>query len=322
MAVAGNADPMLGYLTTSFRDHPRLRGRSGSQMTSAMQRRLQELDVSDASGSADATARLFAIYAKAGGDSRTTTSLLEEGRRTLGDLRQRGFDLGHGCDSVCAPPPSVDARLEAIYEHARRALYAGLAEAALENASPGHVRVRTTAADREDYLAHPPAGERLRSADADAVTRLYPSRRPRVQFVISDGLNADAVNEQLRLLLPPLRRRLAEAGQHVGEVDVVVQNGRVRAGYHVGALVNALTIVHFIGERPGTGLNTLSAYLTYGLDGAGQFRWRPDLDHSLTTAICGINERGLRPAQAVDAIAQVVHRMLDERRSGVSLHKT
>src|SRR4029079_10925696 len=28
MAVAGNADPMLGYLTTSFREHPRLRSRN------------------------------------------------------------------------------------------------------------------------------------------------------------------------------------------------------------------------------------------------------------------------------------------------------
>ena len=29
MSVAGNADPMLGYLTTSFREHPRLRSLVG-----------------------------------------------------------------------------------------------------------------------------------------------------------------------------------------------------------------------------------------------------------------------------------------------------
>ncbi len=321
MAVAGNADPMLGYLTTSFRDHPRMRRRYGSQMTSAMQRRLREMDVRDADGRPDATARLFALYAKAGGDSRTAASLAEEGRRTLEDLQRRGFDLGYSCGTDCAPPAAVDARLEAIYEHARRALYAALADAAVDHSSPRYVRVRTTAADREDYLAHPPAGERLRPEDADVLSRAYPSRRPQVQLVISDGLNADAVNEQLRLLLPPLRRRLIEAGHHVGEVDVVVQNGRVRAGYHIGGLVEALSVVHFIGERPGTGLNTMSAYLTYGRDAAGQSRWRSDLDHSATTAICGINERGLRPAHAVDAIASTVRRMLDERRSGIALHR-
>src|SRR5215467_4980072 len=61
MGVAGNADPMLGYMTTSFREHPRLRRQSGRQITSAMQKRLVELS----SRSADA---LYAAYHKAGGD--------------------------------------------------------------------------------------------------------------------------------------------------------------------------------------------------------------------------------------------------------------
>ena len=85
--------------------------------------------------------------------------------------------------------------------------------------------------------------------------------------MISDGLNANAVNENLRAVLPPLRRELAAAGLHAGDVDVVIHNGRVRAGYHVGRLTGADAIIHLIGERPGTGLDTMSAYLTYGRDG-------------------------------------------------------
>ena len=109
---------------------------------------------------------------------------------------------------------------------------------------------------------------------------------------MSDGLNANALNENLRAVLPPLRNELAAAGIHVSEVDVVIQNGRVRAGYHVGALLDAGAVVHFIGERPGTGLDTLSAYLTYGRDRAGLSRWSPDLDHAATTAVCGIHRLG------------------------------
>ena len=45
MAVAGNADPMLGYLTTSFREHPRLRRQVQRQMTSTMASRLAGLGV-------------------------------------------------------------------------------------------------------------------------------------------------------------------------------------------------------------------------------------------------------------------------------------
>ncbi|MGH6636635.1 MAG: ethanolamine ammonia-lyase subunit EutB [Gammaproteobacteria bacterium] len=45
MAVAGNADPMLGYLTTSFREHPELRRRNRRRITSSMQQRLSALGV-------------------------------------------------------------------------------------------------------------------------------------------------------------------------------------------------------------------------------------------------------------------------------------
>ena len=50
MAVAGNADPMLGYMTTSFREHPRLRRQTGRQIASAMQKRLIELSAMTESG--------------------------------------------------------------------------------------------------------------------------------------------------------------------------------------------------------------------------------------------------------------------------------
>ena len=87
-----------------------------------------------------------------------------------------------------------------------------------------------------------------------------------------------------------MRRELAAAGIHTGSVDVVIHNGRVRAGYHVGAIVDADVVVHFIGERPGTGLDTLSAYLTYGRDVAGRSRWSSALDHA-NTAVCGIHRK-------------------------------
>lgn len=322
MAVAGNADPMLGYLTTSFREHPRLRRRYRRRVTSVMHRRLDLLDVNEVDGRGErtTTANLYAMYAQAGGDHRTLASLADEGQRALDELCERGCDLGYGCGEDGDPPPAVDRRLESIYRHARQALYARLEEHVIADASPHHIRVRTRAMDREEYLARPWSGARLRDQDARLVAGCYPSRRPQVQIVVSDGLNANAVHEQLRMLLPPLRRLLQNAGCHVGETDVVIDNGRVRAGYHVGEMVDATTIVHIIGERPGTGLNTVSAYLTYGRDAAGQSRWNADLDHSCTTAVCGIHLRGKPPAAAAEEIARVVRSMIEQRRSGIALH--
>ena len=315
MAVAGNADPMLGYMTTSFREHPALRRRAGRRMTSAMDERLTALGAlgpgSEPRPGSATVARLYAAYARNAGDRRPMSLLEDEALRQLGELRDRGLDLA--IDAADA-----DARLERIYVHARRALYASLDEGVVRDASPRHVRVRTAAASRDEYLAQPPLGERLREDAVRTIATLYP-RPPQVQVVVSDGLNADAINEQLRALLPALRRLLGDAGCHVGETDVVVQNGRVRAGYEIGGLTGAVVVVHIVGERPGTGLNTASAYVTYGRDEGGQPRWTRELDHSATTAICGIHPKGKPPEAAAEEIARTVARTIQQCRSGVGL---
>ena len=316
MSVAGNADPMLGYLTTSFREHPRLRQRAGRQMTTAMSERLQALGVPmgvSATRRSDAAAALYAAYARAGGDRRSASSLEDEGRMRLHTMRERGLDLG------IDEPDEAEKRLEAIYVHARAALYATLDDHVIADSTSRAVRVRSTATSRDHYLSHPPAGERLRDDDTRALMSRYSSIRPEVLLVVSDGLNANAANEQLRLLLPDLRRALSDAGRRVGEMDVVVQNGRVRAGYEIGGVIGAAVVVHIIGERPGTGLNTLSAYITYGRDEAGESRWSRSLDHSATTAVCGIHPRGKPPQAAAAEVARLVTQIVALRRSGVGL---
>jgi ethanolamine ammonia-lyase large subunit len=303
MAVAGNADPMLGYLTTSFREHPALRARVRRQTTFEMQQRLIALGALDSDGApkpgAETVVRLASI-------------LGIDGRRQVRILQERGFDIG-------LQPAQADARLNAIYGHARQALYATINDAVVRDASAQNLRVRTAATNRDDYLAHPQAGERLRGDDVRAVAALSRGRYPQVQIVVSDGLNANAINEQLRALLPAVRGLLSARGWHVGETDVVVQNGRVRVGYEIGGLVSADVVVHIIGERPGTGLNTMSAYLTYGRDPAGQLRWSRELNHAATTAICGIHPKGKPPHDAAAEIARSVDRIFDQCKSGVAL---
>jgi ethanolamine ammonia-lyase large subunit len=96
MAVAGNADPMLGYLTTSFREHPALRRIAGRTTAGAMRGRLAALGVPDAEAAptTDVIAGLSARYARAGGDRRSTAALEAEARRELGALQESGWDLG------------------------------------------------------------------------------------------------------------------------------------------------------------------------------------------------------------------------------------
>ncbi len=292
-------------------------------MTTAMSRRLADLGVLDASGEprtqSQSIANLYATYCKAGGDRRNHYSLRSEASKKIERLQRADFDLGHGVGVNYPQPRESEARIQRIYNHARRALYAQIDAVVCSDVSPRPVAVCTHATSREEYLTNPLSGESIRAGDADTLLKMYPSRRPQIQIVISDGLNANAINANLRLLLPPLRQALQALGFHVGDCDVVIENGRVRAGYHVGELLDIDVVIHLIGERPGTGIDTLSAYLTYGRDRNGQSRWSPGLDHSFTTAVCGIHRLGKPPQSAVAEIAQVVKRIFAERRSGVAL---
>jgi ethanolamine ammonia-lyase large subunit len=315
MAVAGNADPMLGYLTTSFREHPQLRQAVGRRTTESMQSRLTDLGVQDERGQpvpgSSSVARLYSTYARAGGDSRSSVTLEEEAMARLHELRERGFDLSLS-DAESA------ARIDRIYSNARAALYADLEDSVVRDACPHAIRVRTTASSREHYLAAPEAGERIRPDDLRQLEEIG-RQAPEVLLVISDGLNPHAVNEQLRAVVPLLRRVINDQGHHLADTVIVVRNGRVRAGYEIGGRANAMAVIHLIGERPGTGLNMLSAYITYGRDAAGASRWAPTLDHSATTAICGIHPKGKPPGIAAVEIATTTHRILESRRSGVLL---
>jgi len=322
MAIAGGADPMLGYMTTPFREHPRLREISGKRVTSKMSARLGELGIMDSSGELrDAhlgAAELYAMYQRASGDSRTRGSLVAEGAQKISNLQQRGFDIGYEVTSEL----TSRTRMQAIYSHARQSLYARLDDGVINQVCPNHIRVRTVSRDRDEYISRPATGETIHPSYEEALRSLFATKRPQVQIIVSDGLNANAVNENVRELLPALRAMLMVTGLKVASREVVIDNGRVRAGYRAAELLGPDILVHLIGERPGTGLNTLSAYLTYGRDPDGHLRWSSNLDHSVTTAVCGINRRGRPPVSAAREICDLVKRIAESRHSGVNLHRS
>ena len=167
MAVAGNADPMLGYLTTSFREHPPLRRVAGGTTADAMRGRLAALGVpAGAAATPDVIAGLSARYARAGGDRRSSVALEAEARRELGALQDSGWDLGLA-DTVRA-----EARVDAIYEHARAALYAVIDDAVVREPPPARCAVRTAAVEP----GRVPGVSRLRASGC-ATRTPAPSRR-------------------------------------------------------------------------------------------------------------------------------------------------
>jgi ethanolamine ammonia-lyase large subunit len=322
MALPTRNDPMLSYLTTSFQDHVRLRERFGYRVDDRMWAFFQQLGVIDSEGRP--TARfgdprwVYAEYRKRKGDLRSEAELLADAEQQMEQVRARSVPLAVGRGQhTWDVEPELERQVRGHYEDAKQGIWTELSPAFLETI-PDAVMLRTQAMDRRDYILHPVSGERL---DADSV-RVVEALRQRwatqwdVQIVLSDGLDARSLMDEGHLapFLETLRHELEAANYRVAPEHLVVRYGRVRAGYQVGELLfsdaadgMARALVHVVGERPGSGHHSFSAYLTApaGRVWAGQGR---PVDHDITRVIAGISDSSVRP----DAAAREAVRILGE----------
>lgn len=127
-AIAGNADPLLGHLTTSFRQHPALRIAQNKRIASAMYRRLDEFGVINGggqpAGNSLTTAKLYSQFAQAGGNANSHETLQSEALKKLERLKQQGLDLGYGHLPDYSAPKEIERNLQALYEQAGRGMHA------------------------------------------------------------------------------------------------------------------------------------------------------------------------------------------------------
>jgi ethanolamine ammonia-lyase large subunit len=311
MALPTKIDPMLGYLTTGFQDHVRLREAFGYKVDDRMWAFFRELGVIDGRGRptehfGDPT-WIYLKYRRCKGDSRADDEIVADGRRQIEAVRGHGVFIasGHG-DRPWDPEPGLDEAVRRIYADAKRSIWAELPPA-FHKRIPEGVHLETRSADRSDYILHPQSGERLsgRSLELLRGLRVRHAAAYDVQIVVSDGLNALAIADdgQLGPFLGLLRERLTHGGYRTSPETLVVTSGRVRAGYRIGEMLfgglpNHRGILHIIGERPGTGHHTFSVYITappgsvWGQDGR--------VDHNITKVVSGIALTALPPAQGVN----------------------
>ncbi|MFH1300549.1 MAG: ethanolamine ammonia-lyase light chain EutC [Planctomycetota bacterium] len=176
--------------------------------------------------------------------------------------------------------------------------------------------VMTRSTDRLEYILHPTSGEQLSQTSAEKIRQLRHgyAEQFNVQIVISDGLNALSIMDEghLEPFLTELRQQLQATGYASAERNIVVQSGRVRAGYRIGELLfgglsGNRAILHIIGERPGTGHHTFSVYMT---SPPGSVWLQPgQVDHNITKVVSGIAATALKPNKAAHDTVRILQQM-------------
>lgn len=161
--------------------------------------------------------------------------------------------------------------------------------------------LHSNAKDRVEYLRRPDKGRRLNSESAEIVQR---SQKCSLAVVVADGLSALAVHRHAAALLQKLNLDAYPI--------LIVQQGRVAIGDHIGSLLCADLSIVLIGERPGLSTpDSLGVYLT----------WKPGLTRTDAERNCvsNIHEQGLSYEAAAHKLLFLISEMQRRKLSGVQL---
>jgi ethanolamine ammonia-lyase large subunit len=321
MALPTRIDPMLGYLTTGYHDHVRIREKFGYRVNDAMWDFYKRLGVIDPQGQPTEhfgdPAWVYLAYCRRRSDERSDEEILAEAKDRIAQVRQRGVFISEGyAESPSELPKDLDLHIHRIYDDAKKCIWAELPEG-FETTIQGAIPIQTLSLNRNDYILHPVTGEQLHPDSVRKLERLKDQHADRYDtvLVLSDGLNAlaNSSSQQAKELIDHLRNELAKDGKKLAPEVLVIRSGRVRAGYRIGERMfrsreGRLQILHIVGERPGSGHRTLSIYITsaQGEDWSVESR----VDHNITRVVSGIAHTALEPSLGAQAAARILRTMV------------
>ncbi|WP_200975207.1 ethanolamine ammonia-lyase subunit EutB [Echinicola sp. 20G] len=308
MALPTKNDPMLSYLTTSFSDHVRVREKFGYKVNDAMWDFFKRIGVIGSDNQPTVhfgdPVWVYYQYCLAKGDLRSREEIYADGKRTIVAIRERGVPIAEGYgENIWELEPQLANQVVSLYEDAKVSLWTEMPDSFVKGI-PAAIPIITLSKDRKDYVYHPESGEELSKkalAQLGSLKSSWDKNVPNVQIVISDGLNARALMDQghLDAFLKQLKQDLAVSGYQVADQNIVIRHGRVRAGYACGEVLfgeqddTCKSILHIIGERPGSGHHNFSVYLT----AAKSNTWakKGEVDHNISRVVSGISDTALKP---------------------------
>lgn len=170
--------------------------------------------------------------------------------------------------------------------------------------------LQTRCSSREEYLLRPDLG-REPDEEAKRYLREEAVHGADVGLFVSDGLSARALMTNYDDLVPSIQTGLEVAGLTMGSL-FFVRFGRVAVEDWVSEITGCTVSIVLIGERPGLGGGeSLSVYMAYGAT--------VGMEESRRTVISNIHPNGTPAVEAGAQTADLVVKMLEQRRSGVGL---
>ncbi len=212
-------------------------------------------------------------------------------------------DLGRVGDSV---PTGALLEFRLAHAKARDAVHQPLDSRSLiqEFAGAGWQSIVLTsqARTREEYLLRPDLGRRLSQPSYNRLIA-EPLEIP-LLFCVADGLSASAVHRHAAHLL----KELNPATHPI----ILIEQGRVAIGDHIGELVNAELCVLLIGERPGlSSPDSLGVYITY--------HPKPGRTDAERNCVSNIHDQGLSYQSAAAKIHYLIQEARLRKLTGVDL---
>ncbi|MFT6113093.1 MAG: ethanolamine ammonia-lyase small subunit [Oleispira sp.] len=183
------------------------------------------------------------------------------------------------------------------------------------------LNVHSQVNDRSQYLQRPDLGRRLNDDSIELLKESTASSNDPydLAIVIVDGLSSFAIQQNAAPLLEILSQRLAQQALIKDEERtfrlapiVIVQQGRVAIGDEVGEILNAKSVLVFIGERPGlSSPDSLGLYLT----------WSPKvgLTDESRNCISNVRPQGLIYKEAVSKVFYLLSEAHQRKLTGVNL---
>jgi len=328
MGLPTKNDPMLSYLTTAYQDHVRIREKFGYKVDDAMWEFFKRIEVIDQNGKPTVhfgdPVWVYYQYCRAKGDKRSQDVIMAEGKKKFDEIHGTWLKTGYRVPlaagygkNIWDLNPELDKRIRELYADAKKAIWAEFTPEFIKSI-PNAVTIATLSKDRENYIVRPDTGEQLSEEAVATLTKLRDSwkgKEPDVQIVICDGLNANSIMTEGHLMpyLNEVRKELKAAGITVGEQNIVVKSGRVRAGYAIGNILfeksdpnKHRAILNIIGERPGTGQNAFSVYIAAP---KAKVWAEKTCDHNIVKVVCGISNMATKPEDAAKMTVKLLKQM-------------